>query len=124
MKSSADRKSSIRKMSSSSCACYSPDAVTPCPFVKNLYKPLAYYGFGDIQYVNQSAVGTHLDGDDISPPRWRVGVWNTFGESRIMALKQCVTEEEALIWESPLGWDMADALTKAIEKLVRLRSTT
>lgn len=125
MKTAASRKSSIRKMSSPppSCACYSPEAVSPCVFVDNMYKPMAYYGFGDIQYVNQSAVGTNLD-SNIRPPSWRVGVWNIFGENRILALKQCISEDDAIQWESPLGWDIADALTKAIEKLVWLRATT
>jgi hypothetical protein len=80
---------------------------------------MAFYGFADIHYVNHSVVGSLLEGD--YPRKWRVGVW-TGPDRTIMALKQCATEEEALAWESPLGWDMADALDLAIQRLKRLRS--
>ena len=103
----------------SSCPCYSPDAMKPCPFVENLYKLMAYYGFNAIQYCNTYAIGTHLP-DMPDGKRWRVGVWS--GTHRnIMALKFCETDDEALVWESPLGWDISDAVEAAIIKLTSMR---
>ena len=96
------------------CACQTPAQTPPGSFIQDLYKQMALYGFADIQYVNHSAVGTVLNDD--YPQRWRVGVW-TGTARKIMALKQCLTDEEALTWESPFGWDIADALAAAIEKL-------
>jgi hypothetical protein len=90
----------------------------PDSFIQNLYKQMALYGFADIHYVNHSPVGSILDRD--YPRRWRIGVW-TGPDRTIMALKQCATEEEALVWETPLGWDIADALNLAIERLKFLR---
>jgi hypothetical protein len=91
-----------------------------CPFVENLYKSMAYYGFNAIQYCNGYAIGTILP-DMPTGKRWRVGVWS--GPNRtIMSLKFCDTEEEALALESPLGWDIADALEAAILRLGALRT--
>ena len=103
---------------SNSCVCNFPKSAAPCPFIQNLYKQMALYGFADIHYTNHSPVGSILDRD--YPRRWRIGVW-TGPERSILALKQCQTEEEALMWESPLGWDIADALNLAIERLKFLR---
>ena len=103
------------------CSCYNPDSIKPCDFIDNLYKPMAFYGFNAIQFCNGYAVGTHLP-DYVDGKRWRVGVWS--GPNRtIMALKYCATEEEALQWESPLGWDISDALDAAIQRLATLQGS-
>ena len=91
----------------------------PCEFNNNLYKEMAFYGFNAIQYCNGYAVGTELP-DYPDGKRWRVGVWSGPNRS-IMTLKFCDTEEEALAWESPLGWDIPDALEAAIQRLSMLQ---
>ena len=80
---------------------------------------MAFYGFNSIQYCNTYAIGTNLP-DSPDGKRWRVGVWS--GPKRdIMSLKYCSTEEEALLWEAPLGWDIPEALEAAIQRLTTLQ---
>ena len=102
-----------------SCPCYNDEAIRSCEFVENIYKPMAYYGFRDIHFANNLAIGSHAEFQQCN---WRIGVWTEGPGWRIMALKQCSTEDEATQWESPLGWNIADALTRSIEKLYKLKS--
>ena len=104
-----------------SCACNMPGTMEPCEFTRTLYKQMAYYGFNAIQFCNGYAIGTLL-ADYVDGKRWRVGVW-TGPDRNIMALKHCETEEEALAWESPLGWDIPEALEAAILRLSALGGT-
>lgn len=82
---------------------------------------MAFYGFNAIQFCNMYPVGTLL-ASYVDGKRWRVGVW-TGPDKNIMALKQCLTKEESLLWESPLGWDIPDALEAAIQRLANLQGS-